>query len=84
MSADVSDDATDQEIQEIERRIAERRIAERRHAAAQDELARNRPLPETCANDCGDAPRERSRWCSAECRSDFDRRVGLERRAGKR
>jgi hypothetical protein len=78
MSADILDDAADHTQAEIDRRVlaTRRAVADAERAPA--------PLPETCDNGCGERPRERSRWCSVECREDGDRRKLLERRTGKR
>lgn len=78
MNADILDNASD--IEEAER---DRRIGEIRRQADRDALLANVPLPDECLN-CGEKPRERSRFCDSDCRSDFDRRKLLERRAGMR
>ena len=61
----------------------DRRVAEARRAAARDAAEAAKPLPDACLN-CGEVPRERSRFCNSDCRTDHDRRKELERRAGKR
>lgn len=78
MSADILDDASDYAESERERRV----LTCRRAAAETDAAKRNAPLPTECLN-CGEKPSERSPFCNADCRSDFDRRKLLERRAGK-
>lgn len=65
----------------IETEERERSIANARRAA---ELAANRPLPTECENGCGTPPRERSRYCSDECREDHSVRLMQNRRKGIR
>lgn len=68
--SDPSDTATKNEIEELERRIA----------AARGVVAQPRPMPEFCENDCGEVPRERSRYCSEDCRCDHELRQRIEKR----
>jgi hypothetical protein len=74
--SDPSDMATFRETQDREGAIAAARRA--------SELAAARPLPTECDNGCGEAPRERSRYCSSECREDHEARISRAKRLGVR
>ncbi|HJV52829.1 MAG TPA: hypothetical protein VJ652_15280 [Noviherbaspirillum sp.] len=71
-SSDVSDQATDREMRDREALIE--------HARRQA----NAPMPEFCLNDCGEKPREGSRYCSKECLLDHQERMERRRRQGVR
>ena len=74
--SDPSDVATRYETE-----AREREIARRRQLA---EAAAARPLPTECENGCSEPPRERSRYCSDECREDHLERLERNRRRGIR
>jgi hypothetical protein len=59
--------------------FTERQIAAARRAANVEPA----PMPEFCLNDCGEKPRERSRYCSIDCREDHELRQRQQKRAGR-
>lgn len=70
--ADVIDDANSQRD-----RLLEMQISAARYRAAQPVVA-----SDECLNECGDAPASGSRWCSADCRNEYETRAEIRRRQG--
>lgn len=73
--SDEADFAADRIEKELEARRAE--------AQRQSALAALKPLPVYCRNGCGERARERSPYCSADCRDEAELRERQLRRSGR-
>lgn len=74
--SDFADQGSDAESDDRERAIAEARRKAAAEAAA--------PVSNDCANGCGERRAAPSRYCSAECCEESERRARIRRNQGLR